>query len=169
MKQFLNKFRGDQATLPPPPGTRHILLAWLGGVMAIGAVAGLANALSTMLVLGSFGASCVLVFGFPDSPLSQPRNVVFGHLISSLTGLCFLELFGPTWWAVALAVGTAIALMLLTRTAHAPAGSNPVIIFLAQPGWDFLLFPTLSGTLILVLVALVFNNATRTARYPKYW
>lgn len=169
MKQFLNKFRGDQAALPPHPGTRHILLAWLGGVMAIGAVAGLADALSTMLVLGSFGASCVLIFGFPDSPLSQPRNVVFGHLISSLTGLCFLELFGPTWWAVALAVGTAIALMLLTRTAHAPAGSNPVIIFLAEPGWDFILFPTLSGTLILVLVALVYNNATRTARYPKYW
>ena len=169
MKRFLNKIRGDQAALPPHPGTRHILLAWLGGVLAIGAVAGLANALSTLLVLGSFGASCVLIFGFPDSPLSQPRNVVFGHLISSLTGLCFLKLFGPTWWAVALAVGTAIALMLLTRTAHAPAGSNPVIIFLAQPGWDFILFPTLSGTLILVLVALVYNNAARTARYPKYW
>lgn len=169
MKQFLNKFRGDQAALPPSPGTRHILLAWLGGVMAIRAVAGLAHTLSAMLVLGSFGASCVLIFGFPDSPLSQPRNVVFGHLISSLTGLCFLELFGPTWWPVALAVGTAIALMLLTRTAHAPAGSNPVIIFLAQPGWDFILFPTLSGALILVLVALVYNNAARTARYPKYW
>ena len=169
MKQFLNKFRGDQATLPPHPGARHILLAWLGGVVAIGTVAGLANALSTLLVLGSFGASCVLIFGFPDSPLSQPRNVVFGHLISSLTGLCFLELFGPTWWALALAVGTAIAVMLLTKTPHAPAGSNPVIIFLAQPGWGFLLFPTLSGALILVLVALIYNNATRTAGYPKYW
>jgi CBS-domain-containing membrane protein len=86
-----------------------------------------------------------------------------------LTGLCFLALLGPTWWAVALAVGTAIALMLVSRTAHAPAGSNPVIIFLAQPGWDFLLFPTLSGALIVVLVALVYNNATRAARYPKYW
>lgn len=169
MKQFFRKFRGDQAALPPHPGARNILLAWLGGVLAIGAVAGLADALSVVLVLGSFGATCVLVFGFPDSPLSQPRNVVFGHLFSSLTGLCFLELFGPSWWALALAVGTAIALMLLTRTAHAPAGSNPVIIFLAQPGWDFLLFPTLSGALIVALVALVYNNATRAGRYPKYW
>lgn len=169
MQKFLKKFQGDRAALPPRPGLRAILLAWLGGVLAIGAVAGLSEALSTLLVLGSFGASCVLVFGFPDSPLSQPRNVVFGHLLSSLTGLCFLALFGPSWWAVALAVGTAIALMLLTRTAHAPAGSNPVIIFLAQPGWDFLLFPTLSGALIVVLVALVYNNATRAARYPKYW
>lgn len=169
MKQFFRKFRGERAALPPHPGARNILLAWLGGVLAIGAVAGLADALSVVLVLGSFGATCVLVFGFPDSPLSQPRNVVFGHLFSSLTGLCFLEVLGPSWWALALAVGTAIALMLLTRTAHAPAGSNPVIIFLAQPGWDFLLFPTLSGALIVTLVALVYNNATRAGRYPKYW
>ncbi|NNG21458.1 HPP family protein [Telluria aromaticivorans] len=169
MKQFFGKFRGDGAALPAQPSVRNVLLAWLGGVLAIGTVAGLADALSTVLVLGSFGASCVLIFGFPDSPLSQPRNVVFGHLISSLTGLSFLALFGPSWWAVALAVGTAISLMLLTRTAHAPAGSNPVIIFFAQPGWDFILFPTLSGALIVVLVALVYNNATRAARYPKYW
>lgn len=169
MIEYLKKLRGDQAALPPHPGARNVMLAWLGGVLAIGTVAGLADALSAVLVLGSFGATCVLVFGFPDSPLSQPRNVVFGHLISSLTGLAFLELFGPSWWAVALAAGTAIALMLATRTAHAPAGSNPVIIFMAQPGWDFALFPTLSGALVVVLVALVYNNATRSTRYPKYW
>ncbi|NQD95480.1 HPP family protein, partial [Pseudomonas sp. CrR25] len=69
----------------------------------------------------------------------------------------------------ALAVGSAIALMMLTRSVHPPAGSNPVIIFLAQPGWDFLLFPTLIGALLLVLVALLYNNATRNNRYPQYW
>jgi CBS-domain-containing membrane protein len=80
-----------------------------------------------------------------------------------------LTLFGPTWWAVALAVGTAIALMMITRTVHPPAGSNPVIVFLSQPGWSFLVFPTLIGAIVLVLVALIYNNATRNARYPKYW
>jgi CBS-domain-containing membrane protein len=70
---------------------------------------------------------------------------------------------------VALAVGTAIALMMATRTVHPPAGSNPVIVFLAQPGWSFLVFPTLAGALVLVLVALVYNNAVRAGRYPKYW
>ena len=121
------------------------------------------------LILGSFGASCVLVFGFPDVPFSQPRNVVVGHFLSSLIGLVFLQWAGPHWWAMALAVGTAIAVMMWTRTVHPPAGSNPVIIFLAQPTWDFLWFPTLTGAVVLVMVALLYNNLTRPGRYPQYW
>jgi CBS-domain-containing membrane protein len=78
-------------------------------------------------------------------------------------------MFGPTWWALALAAGTAIAVMMVTRTVHPPAGSNPVIVFLSQPGWSFVVFPTLAGALVLVIVALVYNNATRAGRYPKYW
>jgi CBS-domain-containing membrane protein len=166
---FLSKLKGDNAPLPPKPSTKAVALAWLGGFLAIAAVASLNDFLSVALVLGSFGASCVLVFGYPDVPFSQPRNVVAGHFISSLVGLVFLFAFGPHWWSVALAVGTAIALMMLTRTVHPPAGSNPVIVFLMQPSWGFLLFPTLVGALVLVAVALVYNNATRDAKYPKYW
>ncbi|MDP3210730.1 MAG: HPP family protein [Methylotenera sp.] len=166
---FLSKLKGDNAPLPPKPSTKAVALAWLGGFLAIAAVASLNDFLSVALVLGSFGASCVLVFGYPDVPFSQPRNVVAGHFISSLVGLVFLFAFGPHWWSVALAVGTAIALMMLTRTVHPPAGSNPVIVFLMQPSWGFLLFPTLVGALVLVAVALVYNNATRDTKYPKYW
>jgi CBS-domain-containing membrane protein len=166
---FLSKLKGDNAPLPPKPSTKAVALAWLGGFLAIAAVASLNDFLSVALVLGSFGASCVLVFGYPDVPFSQPRNVVAGHFISSLVGLVFLFAFGPHWWSVALAVGTAIALMMLTRTVHPPAGSNPVIVFLMQPSWGFLLFPTLVGALVLVAVALLYNNATRDAKYPKYW
>ena len=166
---FLSKLKGDNAPLPPKPSTKAVALAWLGGFLAIAAVASLNDFLSVALVLGSFGASCVLVFGYPDVPFSQPRNVVAGHFISSLVGLVFLFAFGPHWWSVALAVGTTIALMMLTRTVHPPAGSNPVIVFLMQPSWGFLLFPTLVGALVLVAVALVYNNATRDAKYPKYW
>ncbi|OWW22946.1 HPP family protein [Noviherbaspirillum denitrificans] len=169
MNEFLSKFSGDGVPLPPKPNNKAVAIAWLGGVLAIATVAALTDYMSAALVLGSFGASCVLVFGYPDVPFSQPRNVVFGHVISSATGLAFLSVFGPEWWAVALATGTAIALMMYTRTVHPPAGSNPVIVFLSQPGWSFLLFPTLAGVLVLVLVALVYNNATREARYPKYW
>jgi CBS-domain-containing membrane protein len=169
MTAFLRKFKGDGAHLPPPATGKAVAFAWLGGFLAIASVAALADVLSVALVLGSFGASCVLVFGYPDVPFSQPRNVIAGHVISSLVGLTFLTALGPHWWSVALAVGTAIALMMLTRTVHPPAGSNPVIVFLAQPTWSFLLFPTLSGALILVAVALAYNNATRDARYPKYW
>jgi len=129
----------------------------------------LTNLLSVALVLGSFGASCVLVFGFPDVPFSQPRNVVVGHTLSSLVGLLFLSAFGPHWWALSLAVSAAIMLMMFTRTVHPPAGSNPVIVFLAHAGWKFLLFPTFAGALIVVMVGLLYNNLTRGSRYPKYW
>lgn len=169
MHTFLAKLRGEAAALPPKPHGRQVAAAWLGGFLAIAALAGLTDALSAALVLGSFGASCVLVFGYPDVPFSQPRNVIVGHVLSSAVGLCFLKLFGPSWWSVAMAAGTAIALMMMTRTVHPPAGSNPVIVFLSQPGWSFILFPTLAGALILVLVALVYNNAARAGRYPKYW
>lgn len=166
---FFRKLKGDGAPLPPQPDGRSIAFAWLGGFLAIAAVALLTNSLSVLLVLGSFGASCVLVFGFPDVPFAQPRNVILGHFLSSLVGLAFMAAFGPQWWAVSMAVGTAIALMMFTRTVHPPAGSNPVIVYLIQPGWDFLLFPTLVGALVVVAVALIYNNVTRTTAYPKYW
>ena len=169
MKFSLNKFAGDRAALPPKPPIRAVLLAWLGGSLAIALVALLTQGLSKALVLGSFGATCVLAFGYPDVPFSQPRNIVVGHFLSSLVGLLFLSVFGPHWWAMAAAVGTAISLMMITRTVHPPAGSNPVIIFLVKPAWTFLLFPTLFGAIAVTAVVLIYNNATRPTRYPKYW
>lgn len=167
-KSFFEKLRGG-AVCPPRASLRLIGLSWLGGCLAIGVVAYLAALAHAPLMLGSFGASCVLLFGFPESPFSQPRNVIAGHLIASLVGLIFLTLVGAQWWSVALAVGTAIALMQLTRTVHPPAGSNPVIVMLTLPGWNFLWTPTLIGAALLVLVALVFNNLPEDRAYPKYW
>lgn len=169
MPSFIQRLKGDGASLPPRSTLKAAAFAWLGGFLAIAAVAGLGNFLSVALVLGSFGASCVLVFGYPDVPFSQPRNIVAGHFFSSAIGLVFLSAFGPQAWAMAAAVGTAIAVMMLTRTVHPPAGSNPVIVFLIQPSWLFLWFPTLAGALLLVAVAIIYNNATRKTNYPKYW
>ena len=166
---LLIKLRGDSAALPPRAPGKAVSLAFLGGFLAIAVITLLAQSLHVALVLGSFGASCVLVFGYPDVPFSQPRNVIIGHVLSTVIGLAFVHFCGPHWWSVALAVGSAIAVMMLTRTVHPPAGSNPVIVFLMQPGWDFALFPTLSGAVILVLVALFYHNLTREARWPKYW
>lgn len=166
---FLSMLKGDNTKLPPKHSAKAIILAWLGGFLAISAIALFSNTFSVTLVLGSFGASCVLVFGFPDVPFSQPRNVLGGHFLSSFIGLVCLTVFGATWWSVAIAVGTAISVMMLTRTTHPPAGSNPVIIYLTKPVWSFLLFPTVFGAIVLIFVALVFNNFTRESRYPKYW
>ena len=166
---LFSKFRGGELAVPPMPAAKAVMLAWLGGVIAISVVAGLASLASAPLVLGSFGATCVLVFGYPDVPFSQPRNIVLGHVLSSLTGLIALTVFGPHWWAAGLATGTAIAVMMLTRTVHPPAGSNPVIIFLSAPGWSFLLYPTLAGAVLITAVAALYNNAARPSNYPKYW
>lgn len=155
--------------LPPRPTWSRIALGWLGSLLAIVLVAGLADASQRILVLGSFGASCVLVFGFPDLPFSQPRHVLLGHVLSSAIGLAALTLFGPGPLPMALATATAVAAMMALRCVHPPAGSNPVIVFLTQPGWSFLLWPTALGALLLLAVALVFNNLGRTRSYPQYW
>lgn len=169
MRTWRERLAGGQASVPAKPSVKDIALAGLGGFLMTLVLAGFAQGLDLALVLGSFGASCVLVFGFPDAPFSQPRNIVAGHLISSLVGLACLSLFGALWWSVALAVGLAIALMMWTRTVHPPAGSNPVIVFLLQPAWDFLLLPTLVGALLIVVVALLYNTLCRGLNYPKYW
>jgi CBS-domain-containing membrane protein len=160
---------GAGGSRPPHLGLRAIALGGLGGFLAIGALALLGGSLGVVLLLGSFGASCVLLFGYPEAPFAQPANVVGGHAISALIGLTALHVFGSQPWSLALAVGVSIAVMMATRTVHPPAGSNPVIVFLGHSAWSFLLFPVLSGAVILVLIALLFNNAVRKAPYPHYW
>lgn len=165
---YFTKMRGG-AALPVRANSKHIALSWLGGCLAIGVVAYIASVAHASLMLGSFGATCVLVFGFPESPFSQPRNIIAGHVLSSLVGLLFLTVMGAHWWSVALAAGSAIALMQLTRTVHPPAGSNPVIVMLTAPSWSFLLTPTLLGAMLLVAVAVMFNNLPKGRAYPTYW
>jgi CBS-domain-containing membrane protein len=169
MTSFMQIFKGEGMPLPPRATLTTTALAAVGGILAIAGITAMGDMLSIALVLGSFGASCVLVFAYPDVPFSQPRNIIAGHVLSSGLGLAVLSIFGPHGWAMALAVGLAIAVMMLTRTVHPPAGSNPVIVFLVQPAWSFLWYPTLAGALLLVAVAMVYNNLTRTTHYPKYW
>jgi len=136
-----------------------VLRAGLGAFAALALVGLLAAMTKQPLILGSFGASCVLLFGFPASPFSKTRNVIGGHLLASIIGLLFLQLFGPGWLPMAAAAACALMAMMLTRTVHPPAGSNPVIVFLAQPGWQFLLLPTLAGAGLLVLLAWLYRKA----------
>lgn len=143
-------------------------IACAGVFVIIGVLGYCTFNLGAMLLLGSFGSTAVMVFAFAELPFSQPRSVVGGHFICTGVGLAALALFGPTWWALATAAAVASALMMLTRTMHPPAGSNPIIVFLAAPKWTFLLFPTLLGALTMVLVALLYHRAYRR-QYPAYW
>ena len=169
MSKYFEKFRGEGVDLPPKATIKSIIFAWFGGFIAISAVAILTNITQYPLVLGSFGASCVLLFGFPKSPFSQPRNVILGHLLSSFIGLLFYHFVGTEWWSLGLALATAISVMIATRTVHPPAGSNPVIVFLTSAKWSFLLTPTLVGTIVLIIVALFYINLNKEQHYPSYW
>ena len=169
MSKFIQRCRGAGGQRTAHPGVRAILLGSLGGFLAICALALLSSSLDVTLLLGSFGASCVLVFGYPDAPFAQPVNVIAGHFICTVIGLAAFHFIGPQPWVLALAVGCSIAAMMATRTVHPPAGSNPVIVFLAHSGWGFLLFPVVAGALVLVLFGWLYNNAVRKTPYPNYW
>ncbi len=138
-----------------------ILLAGLGTFAALGPLGLLASATGDAWMLGSFGASCVLLFGFPDGPFSTPKSVIGGHLLSSAMGLVFLYTLGPSWWAMAAAAASAAMLMMATDTVHPPAGGNPIIVFLGLSDWSFIVLPTLVGACSLVLVSRVYRSAVR--------
>ncbi len=154
--------------VPPMLPLKTIGLACTGAFLAAATLGLVTDLAQTPLILGSLGASCLLVFAYPESPFAQPRNVIGGHFVSSLTGLLVMTLCGVHWWSMGLAVASAIGLMLLLRVPHPPAGSNPFIVMLAASQWSFLLTPTLLGALLLVAVALVYHKLT-ARRYPTYW
>ncbi len=166
---YFQKFKGLSAPIPPSPPLKQLGFIWLGAFLAAAVVTSLAYYTKQPLVLGSFGASIFVLFILPDSPFAQPRNVIGGHLVATLTGLIFLHFVSPQWWSMALALATALSAMQLLRVPHPPAGSNPFIVFLAGANWEFLITPTLIGAVLLVLVALFYNNIAKERSYPNYW
>lgn len=154
--------------MPPQYSFRNGVIACVGIFSVIGILAFSSFNLGVLLALGSFGSTSVLLFAFPENHFSQPRSIIGGHFICSAVGMLALYLFGQTWWALALAVAVATAIMMLTRTVHPPAGSNPIIVFFAMPQWSFLFFPTLFGAITMVLVGLIYHRSCRRP-YPLYW
>ncbi|NQX60687.1 HPP family protein [Paenibacillus qinlingensis] len=145
------------------------LIPGIGGFLAILLCSLLGDLASVSLLMAPFGASCVIAFALPQSPLAQPRSLIGGHVLSTLVGLCALTAFGVHAWSLALAVGAAITLMQLTRTLHPPAGADPLLVMLTGAGWSFLLTPVLLGAALIVLVAYGYHRATRVHHYPTQW
>lgn len=146
---------------------REALIAGLGGTVAIGLLAACASISTMPLIIAPFGASSVLLFAAPASPLAQPRNVVGGHVLSAFVGLLALALLGPSTMTIAIAVGVAIAAMRLTGTLHPPAGADPIVIIAASAPWWFLAAPVAAGAVILVLCAVVYHRFVSGQVYPK--
>jgi CBS-domain-containing membrane protein len=179
LREYLHKMRGSTKGSPPRVGNTEILWSWIGAFLGIGLVGWLQqrffDGTDLQLLIGSFGASAVLVYGAVRSPLAQPRNLLGGHVISALIGVaCFQLLHQQPWLAEAAAVATAIAVMHATKTLHPPGGATALIAVIGsekihQLGYLYALIPAGLGALILLVVALVVNNLAGTRRYPEVW
>lgn len=168
MKQYISKFKTTERS-PKRTSVHFSAYSALGGAIAIAAVALLTHFTKSPFLMAPFGATCVLAFGVPSSPLAQPRNIIGGHLISTLIGLLCLYLFGNEWYSLALGVGLSIGIMQLTQTTHPPAGADPIVVILGMETLDFVINPVLSGAVVITLIALVFNNLDKNRKYPTYW
>ena len=135
------------------------IIAGVFATLTIGVLAYLGSATNSVLwLMAPFGATVVLVFGVPKSPLAQPKNVIVGHLLTAFIGVLFVEYVGVEPWSLAIATGLAVTIMLLTNTTHPPAGANPMVIMLAGQSWAFLFNPVLIGACVIVGLGLILNK-----------
>lgn len=132
---------------------RSAWLAGLGACLAIMLLGWLDMIWQSTLLMAPFGASCVLLFSLPDSPLARPLNVLGGHLLSATVGLVVQLLPLPMELKLALGVGLSIALMQGLGLIHPPAGANPLLILLTTQSWPFLWQTVLPGALLLIMVS----------------
>lgn len=135
------------------------IFSGLSSALAIGILTFLdSNQSNYLLIMAPFGATAVLVFGVPASPLAQPKNVIFGHLITAIVGLTFISFVGVTPLTLALATGLGVSAMLLSKTTHPPAGANPLLIMMTGQSWSFLITPVLIGAVTIVLCGMLMTH-----------
>jgi len=175
---YLSKMKGASKS-PPRVSSWEIFLSWVGSFLGIGAIAIVGLEMNhrpdAILIVGSLGASAVLVFGASKSPLAQPRNLIGGHFLSAIIGVAAYKLCqGEVWLAAPLAVSISVAAMHVTKTLHPPGGATALIAVAGTDeihalGFMYAIAPVGIGAVLLLLVALIFNNLSRTRRYPEYW
>ncbi|MCP4686449.1 MAG: HPP family protein [Desulfobacterales bacterium] len=175
---YFNKMKGMSKS-PPTVSLSEIAWSWIGAFLGISAVAyinyNLIEKTDFVMVIGSFGASAVLIYGAIKSPLAQPRNLVGGHVISAIIGVACYKMFpDQIWLASSLAVATAIAVMHATKTLHPPGGATALIAVIGSGkihdlGFLYALAPVGLGAVIMLVVALLVNNIPRSREYPEFW
>ena len=113
-----------------------------------------------------FGATMVLVMAVHESPLAQPKNIFFGHILSALSGVLIYFFLGMSFLSIGLAVAISVWAMMITKTIHPPAGANPIIAILGGKGLSFILLPVATGALIIIVFAMIYNKILKR-NYPK--
>ncbi len=120
-----------------------------------------------VFLITSFGSSIVLLFGYPESTFSQPKNIFFGHLLTSVVGILFLYIVPlPIYLLIPLAVGFGAALMILLNIVHPPAGANPIIVIMGSVSIDYLINPIITGSLIIMFFGIILNRLILKKKYP---
>ena len=121
-----------------------------------------------IFLLASFGSSMVLLYGYPESPFAQPKNVFFGHLVTAVVGLIVLYYIPlPLYVIIPLAVGFGVGLMILLNVTHPPAGGNPIIVIIGSVSFDYLFSPVITGSIIIIIFAIIINRFILKKSYPS--
>ena len=120
-----------------------------------------------IFLIASFGSSMVLLYGYPESPFAQPKNIFFGHLLTSVVGIIFLNLIPlPIYITIPFAVGIGVGLMILLNVTHPPAGGNPIIVIIGSVSLDYLITPIILGSLIILFFGIILNRLILKKKYP---
>ena len=120
-----------------------------------------------IFLLASFGSSMVLLYGYPESPFAQPKNVFFGHLVTTLVGLFFLNFIPlPLYIIIPFAVGFGVGFMILLNVTHPPAGGNPIIVIIGSVSFDYIFSPVITGSIIIIIFAIIINRFILKKSYP---
>jgi len=175
---YFSKMKGTTKS-PPSVSLSETLWSWVGAFLGMAPVSyinyNILDGTDYVLIIGSFGASAVLIYGAIKSPLAQPRNLFGGHVISAFIGVTFYQLLhAHMWLAAAVAVATAIAIMHATKTLHPPGGATALIAVIGSQkihnlGYLYVIIPVALGAIIMLVVALLVNNISKNRRYPEFW
>ena len=175
---YFSKMKGTTRS-PPAVGISEIFWSWIGSFIGIAAVAyinyTIVDKTDLVMIIGSFGASAVLIYGAVRSPLAQPRNLIGGHVISAVIGVTAYKLLpAHLMLAAPIAVATSIAAMHATKTLHPPGGATALIAVIGSQkihnlGYFYVLIPGAVGPVIMLAVALLVNNIPKNRRYPEFW
>ena len=122
---------------------------------------------SGIWLMFSFGATVFLVFVLYDLDTAQPKNIFFGHLVSIIVGIIFNETIGLSFYSLGLSVGIAVALMIYFKIMHPPAASNPIVALSMDLSYDFILFPVIAGSIVLIILSILINRIILKRNYPK--
>ena len=121
-----------------------------------------------VFLIASFGSTMVLLYGYPESPFAQPKNIFFGHVLTSSVGMFFLYLVPlPIYLVLPLAVGFGVGLMILLNVTHPPAGGNPIIVIMGSVSLDYLINPIISGSIIIIVFGIIINRFVMNKIYPN--